>query len=110
MSKALKDAELKKQAINKWKKIAYTHSYNGTVPLRDIDVGNCGYCLEYHERYIPKSAGVSCQYCPIAIKTGKPYCTGTPYGMYSEALRSRAFSNEVLAQLAQAELDFLRSV
>lgn len=102
-----KNDDLKQQAITKWKKIVHTHAYNGAVSLSDIQVDACGYCVEYHERFI---SGISCQHCPIAIKTGKAYCQETPFSMYSEALKSRAFSSEVLAQLAQAELDFLRSL
>jgi hypothetical protein len=54
-----------------------------------------------------------CKGCPVAVKTGEPYCGRTPYewvvDIY-EAWIMRAATVEQWQEAAQVEVDFLKSL
>lgn len=99
-------------SIAKWQAIA-----DGTGADRGMK--NCPLCLEFaFNRYM----GSMCQGCPVAERSGKKGCLGTPY----EAWRDEQHLLDGLTQpvdprlwlavtpelvwLARAELDFLKSL
>ena len=67
---------------------------------------NCALCEKFriHVEY-----GQACNGCPVKKTTGKTYCEGSPYFHYADADDQEA-SDVKLAELAQAELDFLISL
>lgn len=83
-------------SIKKWRKIA-----DGT----GVDEGesNCPLCIAFLH------VNGHCAGCPVAVKTGKPYCSGSPYSDYRLALLFGRPQDELLRQ-AQREVDFLISL
>jgi len=91
-----------KGSIAKWKAIVA-----GTGEDRGND--NCPLCLEF---WLKKR---SCAQCPVAIATGKWGCEDSPYEDWDEAWSddidaARIATTSDLIELAQAELDFLKSL
>jgi hypothetical protein len=77
---------------------------------------NCPLCAIFYDRY---GQGNYCYGCPVRAKTSQAGCDGTPYQDWSREQRRlgrsagdgtcRADTPELL-KLAQAELDFLKSL
>lgn len=62
----------------------------------------CPLCTEYIKK--------DCEGCPIAAKTGKPYCHDTPYDSAWEAWGSADEYPRTWRNAATAEIRFLRSL
>lgn len=75
-------------SIAKWEGIVA-----GTV--RDMGMSNCPLCQKFA---YPR--GNECRGCPVAERTGRSDCRGTPYYEHDEEK----------PETAQAELDFLKSL
>lgn len=89
-------------SIEKWEAIvAGTGEDHGT--------DNCDLCAGFHD--------LDCDGCPVAAKTGLKGCRRTPYTLWDTHMRvAHEDGNRKVAgcaecdRLAQAELDFLRSL
>lgn len=73
---------------------------------------NCPLCKLFNTPY-------RCTGCPVMEATGQNHCDGTPYDAWLRAIRKKAGNNpdskwiasdDQLRTLAQAELDFLKSL
>lgn len=100
-----KTAEALERSIRKWEAIA-----NGTG--EDNLNQNCALCRAF--QYVNGEA--DCAGCPVMARTGLQFCTGSPWQSWAEAQERynsripwRANTAELKA-LAQAELDFLKSL
>jgi hypothetical protein len=88
-------------SIEKWKRV-----------LAEEIVGDgyedCPLCALFHPLSVDigLSSPDACNGCPVKEKTGKSLCTGSPYEGYAEALDNE----EDTGEMAEAELDFLRSL
>lgn len=86
----------------------------------DDGVDNCALCQAFSDDYRnePGWAVDGCFGCPVAEKVGAANCMGTPYDAWAAHGRTSAeykrhpykVEDEKGKQLAQAELDFLRSL
>ena len=101
-------------SIAKWEAIV-----NGTG--KDNGVENCPLCKEFNERIVWEAddwTADGCFGCPVAHHAKRAGCGNTPYtawGNYTwEVLKQqhsvREVKDERSKELAQAELDFLRSL
>ena len=84
-------------SIEKWERIvAGTWGDMGSI--------NCPLCREFMQVN-------GCPDCPVCTKTEKSLCEGSPYTAWDEYTKEnrRVFDAESL-RLAQAELDFLKSL
>ena len=82
-------------SIAKWEAIV---AGTGT----DEGVANCPLCkVFFHERHAP---GELCAGCPVKEETGWPCCEGSPYDEWCDE------GGDDNKRIAQAELDFLRSL
>jgi hypothetical protein len=90
-------------SIKKWEKIVAGKGYDhGTL--------NCPLCREFMSD--------NCDGCPVQEATGEPGCEGTPYDEWNWHFNDlpvpvgpdRRVTDETTRALAQAELDFLRSL
>jgi hypothetical protein len=90
-------------SIRKWERIVA-----GTGS--DLGSDNCPLC----QLYLRRKQSAPCDGCPVMERTGKPFCAGSPYETWSSAeeeLVSRlTVQSEEDRRLAQAELDFLKSL
>lgn len=85
-------------SIKKWEEIVA-----GTGA--DFGMDNCALCQMFADD------DDICAKCPVKEKTGKPGCGGTPYNAWSQAtVFGGRVTDERTKALAQAELDFLRSL
>lgn len=96
-------------SISKWENIVA-----GTAG--DMGPSNCPLCQEFFRNH--------CVGCPVSAKVGASYCGNTPYSAWRMRARADAevtldpitwgredkVENEEDVKLAQAELDFLRSL
>src|ERR1700722_19348216 len=72
-----------------------------------IGRSNCALCDVFRGRDTLED----CAGCPVRAVTGLKYCEGTPYGEYENYLDyDPPVEDEKRIVLAQAELDFLRSL
>jgi hypothetical protein len=89
------------EAIKKWEGVVA-----GTTP--DLGSDNCALC-----KMFITGNGNPCLGCPVMEHTGQILCAGTPYREWARACKfgdnDRATTPELKA-LAQAELDFLKSL
>ena len=100
---AAETLEALRGSIAKWE-----HIVDGTGLQLGPD--NCPLCLRFNPMKNP-SALSGCADCPVAQKTGRPVCEGTPYDDYSEAEESDDDDAEERMEFhAKAELDFLKSL
>jgi hypothetical protein len=90
--------EALKGSIAKWEAIV-----EGTN--EDKGVYNCPLCQVFFDEFDDEGEG--CEGCPVKTKTGKPSCDDSPYVAWGG--RAKATTDED-KQLAQAEVDFLRSL
>jgi hypothetical protein len=82
----------KQLAIQKWTKVLYGHAENG--------VDDCPFCALYF--------GYECYRCPISEATCEPYCKGTPYDDWCDALsrgKSYAYKRRIPCSGAKAYQD-----
>ncbi len=93
-------------SVEKWREIAF----EGGV---DEGVINCPLCQMF---YFQKQAGF-CINCPVALKTGKKVCTGTPYTEWEAHVRGAhgtlmffKVQCPECKKLAVAEMEFLKSL
>jgi hypothetical protein len=99
--------EALEKSIKKWEDIVAGHG---------VDAGtfNCALCQAYRTQ-------AGCEGCPVKERTRMDYCSCTPYGNFDEFTREEyvrrvPISNMLqdirtkATQLAQAELDFLKSL
>jgi len=87
-----------KGSIAKWEAIVA-----GTG--EDLGVKNCPLCQEFPD--------IDCTGCPVRERTGQPFCGGSPYQQWddeTDRAETRRAATPRLVALAQAELDFLRSL
>lgn len=92
--------EALRRSIAKWEAIVA-----GTLP--ELGALNCPLC-----RLFLNTSSV-CNGCPVKNATGESRCNGTPYDYWivgMESANSRFASTPELKVLAQAELDFLKSL
>jgi hypothetical protein len=89
------------------------------VACRDNSSGvsACALCAMFRE-----ADGESCTECPVKVHTGMDYCSGSPHEEFADALMAVPFERKFLDDgynfrdyphllpLAQAELDFLKSL
>ena len=75
----------------------------------DQGPNNCPLCHLFH--------GAGCQNCPVAVAVERDMCAGTPYDDWSECPGTRFLTtlgwvvgDDESRRLAQAELDFLKSL
>lgn len=102
-------------SITKWESIVAGF-------LKNKGAHNCPLCKMFNDSFSNECAG-----CPVKDKTGAPYCIDSPYKEYEERedyfistfdivfldLNDKRLTDEQkkeLRSLAQAELDFLRSL
>jgi len=97
-------------SIRKWKKIV-----EGTEVDRGTD--NCPLCQMFHRRRIAFQRDSACDGCPVKNKSGEMYCESTPYIEWGNhhAIKHGSASTIIkncptCKELAQKELDFLRSL
>lgn len=91
---------LKRSITEKWEPIR-----DGRMV--DLGIANCPLCYLYVED--------DCCGCPISEKTGLPGCGGTPYMQWDDYFELKDISEHKVTDpeseaLAQAEIDFLRSL
>lgn len=89
-------AEALEKSIKHW--LSHTKVKN----LRGLDVHDTGCAL--CSLFISEE----CRGCPVAKKTGYPYCVGSPYNSARNAYEDKNLLGFV--QKAKAELDFLISL
>lgn len=101
--------EALKGSIQKWEKIVA-----GTG--EDEGWRNCPLCLLFNSDKILEDDAV-CQGCPVREKTGQKWCHGSPYSAWLRNAehspahwRGRIALSANSVALAQAELDFLKSL
>ena len=85
-------------SIAKWEAIV---AGTGT----DEGIDNCPLCQVFF--YEQDASGELCEGCPVKEKTGQTGCEGSPYEDWREI--PYIYGDEA-KRLAQAELDFLRSL
>jgi hypothetical protein len=87
-------------SIQKWEKIV-----DGTGT--NDGAANCPLCLKFNTAL---NGGTKCHCfgCPVFASTGQHGCSGSPYEAYEEA--ECEVDEEELQPLAEAELDFLKSL
>lgn len=71
----------------------------------DLGPENCALCQEFITN--------DCEGCPVYQATQRVYCMSTPYGYYTEGWKAFHIEGRKdidLTALAQAELDFLKSL
>lgn len=97
-------------SIKKWEGVV-----NGTI--QDLGCNNCALCIRF-------SSGVcqtgeepeevdDAETCPVKLHTGLESCAGTPYVQWAHQVipyGGREAHNEEDKNLAQAEVDFLKSL
>lgn len=92
----------------------------------DRGASNCALCEAFSENYGPPGDGdddygdEGCIGCPVSAKTGRPDCMRTPYIKWVEYISDSGRSvhcnegasvfDETSRGMAQAELDFLKSL
>lgn len=90
-------------SIAKWEGVR-----DGTIS--DSGIYNCPLCILFFNT-LGQSDDIACKGCPVYEKTGKQYCVATPYTQWTEAgLKGCYASNSHERRLAQAEIDFLKSL
>lgn len=88
-------------SIQKWEAIVA-----GTGADHGMD--NCPLCQEFA---VTDHAFRACHGCPVKARTGQSNCKGTPYiDWFDETNPDGRVTDERTKALAQAELDFLRSL
>lgn len=98
------------KSIEKWEKIVKDR--------RSVDNGvdNCALCQKYVKLSFPRYI---CTDCPVKLHTGKDFCKESPYAMWTihqqlahrDSLPYRRQKGcKTCDEIAQAELDFLRSL
>ena len=85
-------------SIAKWEAIV---AGTGT----DEGAENCPLCQLFFTRRGPQQ--LFCEGCPVKERTGQPCCEGSPYQEWSENPHA---SGDEAKRIAQAEVDFLRSL
>lgn len=99
-------------SIKKWEEIVAGTGVDGGVD-------NCPLCKEFSEATDSSAEGWradGCHGCPVAIKADENGCGNTPYTKWAnkfdwdEYPRRHKATTPALVALAQAELDFLRSL
>jgi hypothetical protein len=104
-------------SISKWEAIVA-----GTGD--DLGTDNCPLCLEFADKHAdvnedePRWASEGCFGCPVAEKVGTHSCCRTPYQAWANhswdvnGKKSHPYTvkDDKGRQLAQAELDFLKSL
>jgi hypothetical protein len=80
---------------------------------KEDTIESCHLCRMYHEEFTGYE-GVTCKGCPVAEKTGRPYCEGSPYEEWSNYDYENDMSGKVTddrsRELAIEELEFLKSL
>ena len=98
-------------SIKKWEDIVV-----GTG--EDEGTDNCPLCEEYAYE-LDKTEEGYCQGCPVSEKTGVTFCGQSPYAVWDDHLKndhkqiipfSKVKGCPTCTTLAQAELDFLKSL
>ena len=94
-------------SIAKWQAIVNGTAFNGGP-------ANCPLCQEFLYTYDGnmtwrRTRITECIGCPVFERTGLQYCDNTPYNDYEQG-EDKGFDAERLKELAQAELDFLKSL
>jgi hypothetical protein len=89
--------------------------WEGIVAGTMVDEGrhNCPLCQKFNKDLRKEEGGNygTCEGCPVAAATGSPLCDQSPYEAYADAILGEDdLSAEELTALAQAELDFLKSL
>jgi hypothetical protein len=103
-----KTLEALRGSIEKWTRIVA-----GTTEDEGHD--DCPLCQMFFRRPNP-AALVTCEGCPVAAASGRPNCQKTPYVAYAEAredgesTQPAAARTAQLSKLAEAELEFLKSL
>ncbi len=83
-------------SIRKWENIAFCGAY-------DKGQRDCPLC-----KIFDNNADYPCEGCPVSEKTGKCYCSGSPYTEWSHYLSDKPFVFDKKSQtLALRELRFL---
>lgn len=72
---------------------------------------HCPLCLLFNNRCDEK-CDLACNGCPVFEASGKRFCVGTPYGAWEDDFLAgpKVADTARRKALAQAELDFLRSL
>ena len=100
-----KTLEALKGSVRKWTSIVAGKG-------KSLGYENCPLCKIFQANYEKKN----CNGCPVAERTGKPYCRDTPYDDWADAedaiggINNNKATTEELKLAAKAELDFLRSL
>lgn len=89
-----------KQSIEHWEKIVAGDD------SEQIGSFHCALCRQYHAK--------ECRGCPVKARTGLKYCFGSPFEAIEDfadrCLMPIKNSDPEFTPLAQAELDFLKSL
>jgi hypothetical protein len=102
------------ESIAKWEKNAAAKTWNEVT----IGPGDCPLCVRFNTAYRRQWEGVGspCAGCPVAAKTGRPYCKDTPYERV-ELFRERWDMGELKDKISAAgrrvirdELEFLKGL
>lgn len=91
-----------RESVRKWERIvAGTGKDNGTE--------DCALCQEFNLQVEDK-----CEGCPVAAKTGKPFCWNSPFVAWCKSstltLLGRVAKSKAAKVAAREELDFLRGL
>lgn len=79
----------------------------------DLMAENCPLCKAFQDE--PDGRGEGCNGCPVSAATGQDGCGGSPYDQWSDyffelRIHPRKVIDEESKRLAQAEVDFLKSL
>lgn len=114
--------EALKKSIEHWERLS---SGDGT---ERYGPGYCALCMKFNKGFIQSTKGEgfkiqrgNCDGCPVAAKTGKDCCEGTPYTELEKAERNFEETNglfddkdwtssDEFVEIAKRELEFLRSL
>ena len=94
-------AEALDVSIQKWKIIDALYRKHHFDFVSDGAGFTCGLCVKYAD--IPSVP--PCHGCPVQERTGRPWCSGSPYREYTSVMDS-----EDKARAAQDEIKFLESL
>ena len=99
-----------KQAVEdaielKWKPIVN----EGAV---DLGTKNCPLCQIFHKEECTRTVKGKKEKCPVYVKSGKPFCDGTPYEEWRKTITKAPFVivSPETRKMAEAELKYLEEL
>jgi hypothetical protein len=96
-----------KESIEHWTRM----STGNRLPKEEALAGDCALCRRYNT--IPlatDSINKCCIGCPVMAKTGRQFCSTTPYGRASAFGDAYGYDSDEFKAAAEEELTFLKSL